>query len=121
MKWLLDLSFRYKIPLWGGLLIIITELAVAGTLMLNAYDDLKENVHVDSEIMGYSLYIESCSSAPEQRYPAGVRNHLGTPEKQRPGFEPRQCDYHHGCRQSVACRSLGPNLTLVQWSPTCDT
>jgi len=55
MKWILDLSFRYKIPLWGGLLIIITELAVAGTLMLNAYDDLKENVHVDAEIMGYSL------------------------------------------------------------------
>jgi two-component system NtrC family sensor kinase len=55
MKWLLDLSFRYKIPLWGGLLIIITELAVAGTLMLNAYDDFKENVHVDAEIMGYSL------------------------------------------------------------------
>jgi len=55
MKWILDLSFRYKIPLWGGLLIIIAELAVAGTLMLNAYDDLKENVHVDAEIMGYSL------------------------------------------------------------------
>ncbi len=55
MKWILDLSFRYKIPLWGALLIIITELAVAGTLMLNFYDDLKENLHVDSEIMGYSL------------------------------------------------------------------
>ncbi|MGA8863990.1 MAG: HAMP domain-containing sensor histidine kinase [Gallionella sp.] len=55
MKSILDLSFRYKIPLWGALLIIITELAVAGTLMLNAYDDLKENLHVDSEIMGYSL------------------------------------------------------------------
>ena len=55
MKWILDLSFRYKIPLWGGVLIIITALTVAGTLMLNAYDDLKENVHVDSEIMGYSL------------------------------------------------------------------
>lgn len=55
MKWILDLSFRYKIPLWGGLLIIITELAVAGTLMFNAYDDLKENIHVDSEIMSYSL------------------------------------------------------------------
>ena len=55
MKWILDLSFRYKIPIWGGVLIIITALAVAGTLMLNAYDDLKENVHVDSEIMGYSL------------------------------------------------------------------
>jgi two-component system, NtrC family, sensor kinase len=55
MKWILDLSFRYKIPLWGGLLIIITELAVAGTLMLNAYADLKENLHVDAEIMAYSL------------------------------------------------------------------
>ena len=55
MKWILDLSFRYKIPLWGGLLIIITELAVAGTLMLNAYNDLKEDVHVNAEIMGYSL------------------------------------------------------------------
>ena len=55
MKWILDLSFRYKIPLWGALLIIITELAVAGTLMLNAYDDLKENLHEDSAIMGYSL------------------------------------------------------------------
>jgi signal transduction histidine kinase len=55
MKWILDLSFRYKIPLWGGLLIIITELAVAGTFMLNAYDDLKENLHIDAEIMSYSL------------------------------------------------------------------
>jgi two-component system NtrC family sensor kinase len=55
MKWILDLSFRYKIPLWGGLLIIVTELALAGTLMFNAYGDLKENVYTDSEIMGYSL------------------------------------------------------------------
>ena len=55
MKWILDLSFRYKIPLWGAVLIIITELAVAGTLMFNAYDDLKENLHIDTEIMGYSL------------------------------------------------------------------
>ena len=55
MKRVWDLSFRYKIPLWGGLLIIITELAVSGTFMHNAYDDLKENLHFDSEIMGYSL------------------------------------------------------------------
>ena len=55
MKWILDLSFRYKIPLWGAVLIIITELAVAGTLMFNAYDDLKDNLHIDTEIMGYSL------------------------------------------------------------------
>ena len=55
MKRILDLSFRYKIPLWGGLLIIITELAVSGTFMINAYDDLKQNLHIDAEIMGYSL------------------------------------------------------------------
>jgi signal transduction histidine kinase len=55
MKWILDLSFRYKIPLWGGLLIVITELAVAGTFMVNAYDNLHDNLHVDAEIMGYSL------------------------------------------------------------------
>lgn len=55
MKWILELSFRYKIPLWGGLLIIITELAVAGTFMLNAYDDLKQNLHTEAEIMAYSL------------------------------------------------------------------
>jgi two-component system NtrC family sensor kinase len=55
MKRVWNLSFRYKIPLWGGLLIIITELAVSGTYMVNTYDDLQENLHTDAEIMGYSL------------------------------------------------------------------
>ena len=55
MKRIWNLSFRYKIPLWGGLLIIITELAVSGTYMVNTYHDLKENLHTDAEIMGYSL------------------------------------------------------------------
>ena len=81
MKWILDLSFRYKIPLWGGLLIIIAELAVAGTLMLNAYDDLKENVHVDAEIMGYSLISNLAPALQNTRYQKGIRNHLGTAGK----------------------------------------
>lgn len=55
MKSILDLSFRYKIPLWGGLLIVITALAVSGTLIINAYDELKEDLLLDSEAMGYSL------------------------------------------------------------------
>lgn len=69
MKWILDLSFRYKIPLWGGLLIVITELAVSGTFLHNAYDDLKENLHIDAEIMGYSL--------KTNLYPVILHNDIG--------------------------------------------
>ncbi|MBU1690344.1 MAG: HAMP domain-containing histidine kinase [Gammaproteobacteria bacterium] len=55
MKFILDLSYRYKLPLWGGMLIIITALAVSGTLISHAYDELKEDLLHDSETMGYSL------------------------------------------------------------------
>lgn len=55
MKSILDLSFRYKIPLWGGLLIVITALAVSGSLILNTYDEMKEDLLLDSESMAYSL------------------------------------------------------------------
>lgn len=55
MKSIFDLSFRYKIPLWGGLLIIITALTVSGTLITNAYDELKEDLLLESEAMGHSL------------------------------------------------------------------
>jgi len=55
MKFILDLSYRYKIPLWGGLLIVITALAVSGSFILNAYDELKEDLFLDSQTMGYSL------------------------------------------------------------------
>jgi signal transduction histidine kinase len=50
-----DLSFKYKLPLWGGLLIIVTELAVSGTFMVHAYTNLQEDMHTDSEIIAYSL------------------------------------------------------------------
>lgn len=55
MKYILDLSYRYKIPLWGGLLIIITALAVSSSFIINAYDELKEDLLIDSESMSYSL------------------------------------------------------------------
>ncbi|GAO36501.1 integral membrane sensor signal transduction histidine kinase [Sulfuricella sp. T08] len=55
MKFILDLSYRYKIPLWGGLLVIITALAVSSSFILNAYDELKEDLLLDSQTMGYSL------------------------------------------------------------------
>lgn len=55
MKSILNLSFRYKIPLWGGLLITITALAVSGTFLVNAHEQLKEDLLLDSKTMGYSL------------------------------------------------------------------
>ncbi len=48
MKGLLDLSYRYKIPLWGSLLIILTTLVVSGSLMFKAYDDMREDLFVRS-------------------------------------------------------------------------
>ncbi len=44
MKFLFNLSFRYKIPLWGGLLIVVTSLAVSLALIAQAYDDLQVDV-----------------------------------------------------------------------------
>ncbi len=40
MKSFLNLSFRYKIPLWGGLLIVTATLALSASLILKSYDDL---------------------------------------------------------------------------------
>jgi len=55
MKTFFDLSFRYKIPLWGSLLIVTTALAVSGSLMLLAYDDLKEDLLISSTNLGRTL------------------------------------------------------------------
>ena len=55
MKSVLDLSFRYKLPLWGSLLIIMTALAVSGTLMIKAYDDLQEDLLISSSNLGQIL------------------------------------------------------------------
>ena len=37
MKSLFDLSFRYKIPVWGSLLIIVTVVAVSGSMVVRSY------------------------------------------------------------------------------------
>jgi signal transduction histidine kinase len=52
---LLDLSLRYKLPIWGGMLIVITALAVTGALLVGAYDELEEDLHVDSQVLGRTL------------------------------------------------------------------
>ena len=55
MKSVLGLSYRYKIPLWGGLLIVITALFMFGSFIISTYEELEEDLLLDSESMGYSL------------------------------------------------------------------
>ncbi len=55
MNSLFDLSFRFKLPLWGSVLIIVTALAVSGALMFRAYEDLREDLLISSKSLGRSL------------------------------------------------------------------
>lgn len=55
MKKIFDLSFRYKIPLWGSLLIVITALVISGSLMVKAYDDLRQDLLNSSSSLGHKL------------------------------------------------------------------
>jgi signal transduction histidine kinase len=52
---LFDLSLRHKIPLWGSALIVASAVAVSGSLMYRAYDDLKHDLIISSEGLGYTL------------------------------------------------------------------
>lgn len=55
MKRLFDLSFRHKLPLWGGSLIVASALAVSGTLMVRAYHDLKQDLLISSASLSRTL------------------------------------------------------------------
>ena len=50
-----DLSLRHKLPLWGGLLILLTALAITGGNLALTRESLKKNMLVRSEILGRSL------------------------------------------------------------------
>lgn len=55
MKFFLNLSYRYKTPLWGSFLIIVAALAVSASFMLNAYRQLENELAIESEKMGHAL------------------------------------------------------------------
>ncbi|MHB0984899.1 MAG: sensor histidine kinase [Sulfuricella sp.] len=55
MNPLLNLSFRYKVPLWGGVLIVVAALAVSAALMKQAYDDLKSDLMNSSANLSRTL------------------------------------------------------------------
>jgi len=55
MRSLFNLSFRYKIPLWGGVLIITATLAVSTALIVQSYDDLRSDLVSSSTSLGRTL------------------------------------------------------------------
>lgn len=52
---LADLSLRHKLPLWGGLLIVVTAVAITGSNLVQVRESIKKNMLLRSEILGRSL------------------------------------------------------------------
>ena len=52
---LLDLSFRVKLPLLGAVLIVISALGVSSTLMVAGYGALRDDLRLNSELLGSAL------------------------------------------------------------------
>lgn len=55
MRRLFDLSFRYKLPFWGTLLIVVSTLMVSAALMVRAYGDLKSAMVAGAQGMGRTM------------------------------------------------------------------
>lgn len=57
MRALFNLSFRYKIPLWGSLLIIATAVIISVPLSFRAYADLKEDLLRSAASQGNTMAV----------------------------------------------------------------
>ncbi len=57
MRRLLNLSVRYKIPLWGSLLIITTAIIISAMLIFRAYADLKQDLLRNAASQGRILAV----------------------------------------------------------------
>jgi len=55
MRWLFNLSFRHKIPLWTSFLIGFSIFVVGAALMTRAYDDMKNAVVVSADNLAHTL------------------------------------------------------------------
>lgn len=55
MRFLLNLSFRYKVPLWGSLLIVATAMVISSTLLLRSYGELKSDLLRDAASQGRTM------------------------------------------------------------------
>lgn len=50
-----DLSIRFKLPLWGGALIVISALTGGASLMVRAYEDVRQDVVASADSLGRTL------------------------------------------------------------------
>lgn len=55
MRWLFNLSFRHKIPLWTSFLIGFSIFVVGAALMTRAYEDMKSAVVISADNLGHTL------------------------------------------------------------------
>ncbi|MCX7148912.1 MAG: HAMP domain-containing sensor histidine kinase [Rhodocyclales bacterium] len=55
MRWLFNLSFRHKIPLWTSFLISFSIFVVGAALMARAYEDMKNAVVISAGNLGHTL------------------------------------------------------------------
>jgi len=55
MRFLLNLSFRFKVPLWGSLLIVGTAAIISSTLLLRSYGELKSDLLRDARSQGGTM------------------------------------------------------------------
>ncbi len=55
MRWLFNLSFRHKIPLWTSFLISFSIFVVGAALMTRAYNDMKNAVVISADNLGHTL------------------------------------------------------------------
>lgn len=52
---LLDLSLRFKLPLWGGGLIVATAFALSASFLFQAWDDLNRDLQHNAEEIGRTI------------------------------------------------------------------
>ncbi|MFA7293034.1 MAG: HAMP domain-containing sensor histidine kinase [Rhodocyclaceae bacterium] len=57
MRAIFNLSFRYKMPLWGSFLIVTTAIIISATLLFRAYADLKVDLLRNAASQGNTLAI----------------------------------------------------------------
>ncbi|PKO61673.1 MAG: two-component sensor histidine kinase [Betaproteobacteria bacterium HGW-Betaproteobacteria-18] len=50
-----NLSHRYKFPIWGSLLILMTTLAISGALLFKAYGDMRQDLINNSSSLANTL------------------------------------------------------------------
>ena len=55
MRWLFNLSFRHKIPLWTSFLISFSILVIATALMARAYEVMKTAVVISADNLGHTI------------------------------------------------------------------